>query len=53
MESAMCEQAQVEIDDPLKEVLGQVIADVVRRNPELRRGILEVVWSCPNTVTAM
>jgi hypothetical protein len=53
MESAICEQAQVGMDDPVKEILGQVIADLVRQNPELRRAILEVVWSCPNNVTAI
>jgi len=46
-------QAQVEMDDPTKEILGQVMADLVRQSPELRRAILEVVWSCSNNMIAI
>ena len=46
-------QAQVEMDDPTKEILEQVMADLIRQSPELRRAILEVVLSCPHYVTAI
>ena len=34
-----------------KEELAKVLVELIKDDRELRRAILEVVWSCPNIVT--
>ena len=45
------EAAQLELllrDQMSTEELVQVLVGLIKNSPELRRAILEVVWTCPN-----
>ena len=50
MRSDVCSPIAVVLENQDKEQLLRLMVELIREDKELRRAILEVVWSCPNIV---